>query len=257
MIRTRVLIWVCVAGICVASVGVAVARSAAVSAFAEANVLYRAGDYDAARAAYLEITEMGLIDYRLFYNFGNACFKSNRIGEAIVWYERAQRLKPRDEDVRANLRFARHIKKDRQPSVDDKAVWRGLSRLYMYPTEDELCVAFLLLSLILFGVAVWRLRHDLDTGRTWRRLFRLSCALTVVAGVYLGARIYQLESAIDAVITVEQAKARSGPDPEQTVNFIVHEGTTVHVERLEGDWSLVRLPSGLGGWVSSADLTEI
>ena len=233
------------------------AESAAVSVFSEANALYRTGDYEAARASYLKVVDMGMVDFRLFYNLGNACFKSQRIGKAIVWYERAQRLKPRDEDVRANLRFALHVKKDRQPADTDSAIWRGLSHLYMYPTENELSVALLLQSLVLLGLAVWRLRMDLNIGSTWRLLFRISCVMTVATAVYLGARAYQLEADTSAVITVEQAKARSGPDFEQTVNFVVHEGTTVHVEREEGEWSLIRLPGGLGGWVFSADLTEI
>ena len=258
MIRPQVLIAMCAtAGILVCLPQPLRAESAAVSIFSEANVLYRMGDYEAARSGYLDIAEMGLTDFRLYYNLGNACFKSNRIGEAIVWYERAHRLKPRDEDVGANLRFARHVKKDRQPVDDDSAIWRGLARLYMYPTEDELCIVLLLQSLGLLALSAWRLQSDSDTGSTWRVLFRVSCVLTAVAVVYLGARVYQVEADATAVITVEQAIARSGPDFEQTVNFIVHEGTTVYVERHEGEWSLIRLPSGLGGWISSADITQI
>ena len=257
MIKSPALIAACVAGMLAGAPYLLRAESAAVSVFAEANALYRGGDYEAARASYLEVTQMGRVDFRLFYNLGNACFKSNRLGEAIVWYERAQRLKPRDEDVRANLRFARHIKKDRQPPADDSAAWLGLEYLYLYPTVNELSIALMLQSLILLGLAAWRLQRDLDAGILWRSLFRVSVTVTVVTAVYLGARIYQLESETSAVITVEQAKARSGPDAQQTVNFIAHEGTTVHVERHEGEWSLIRLPGGFGGWVSSAEVTEI
>ena len=42
----------------------------------------------------------------LFYNLGNACFKSDRLGEAILWYERARLLSPRDEGIGANLHFS-------------------------------------------------------------------------------------------------------------------------------------------------------
>ena len=257
MIKSAVLAATCVVGGLVCSPRAVDGESAAVSVFSEANALYRTGDYDAARSGYLDIIAMGVTDFRLFYNLGNACFKSNRIGEAIVWYERAQRLRPRDGDVRANLRFACHVKKDRPPPDTDFALWRGLAHLYMYPTEDELCIALLVLSLGLLVLSVWRLRSDFDASGMWQGLFRVSGVLTVVAAMYLGARVYQLEADVSAVVTVGQATARSGPDLEQTVNFIVHEGTTVHVERQEGEWSLIRLPGGLGGWVSSADMTAI
>src|SRR4030095_9977885 len=44
----------------------------------------------------------------LWFNLGNACFKSGQIGRAIVAYRRAENSTPRDPDVRANLKFARN-----------------------------------------------------------------------------------------------------------------------------------------------------
>ena len=44
----------------------------------------------------------------LYFNLGNALFKSGQIGRAIVNYRLAGQLAPRDPDIRANLRFARN-----------------------------------------------------------------------------------------------------------------------------------------------------
>ena len=54
---------------------------------------------------------------------------------------------------------------------------------------------------------------------------------------------------MSAIALAEVVTARSGPDIDQTEVFIMHEGTKVRVVRSEGDWSLVRLENGLGGWV--------
>ena len=65
----------------IALAGAVWAQSAAEGLFAEANQLYRAGAYEAAREKYQEVVEAGYVDARLFYNLGNACFKSDRLGE--------------------------------------------------------------------------------------------------------------------------------------------------------------------------------
>ncbi len=58
--------------------------------------------------------------------FVDACFKSDRLGEAILWYERARLLSPRDEDIGANLHFASRVSKDRESDAGENPVWRFL-----------------------------------------------------------------------------------------------------------------------------------
>ena len=54
------------------------------------NTLYTAGDYNGALAVYDSIQKEGLVSAKLFYNMGNANFKSGKIGEAILYYNKAQ-----------------------------------------------------------------------------------------------------------------------------------------------------------------------
>ena len=89
---------------------------AAAGQYNEANALYRAGNFAAARRSYLEVVDSGVEDARIYYNLGNACFKSGKLGEAILWYERARRLLPHDEDIEANLRFSNLVKQGPRPA---------------------------------------------------------------------------------------------------------------------------------------------
>ena len=84
----------------------------------------------------------------------------------------------------------------------------------------------------------------------------LASGLVVLDGVYLGVRIYHQETVLEAVVGAPQGTARSGPDDGQTEVFIVHQGTKVRIARREGDWFLVRLANGLGGWLP-ADVVEV
>ena len=241
----------------IALAGAVWAQSAAESLFAEANQLYRDGAYEAAREKYQEVVEAGYVDARLFYNLGNACFKSDRLGEAIVWYERAQILSPRDEDIRANLRFAAHVIRDRDPTTDGNPVWQYLMRLYDLPSVNEVCVLLALLLLGVCALGAWRLWRDEQMGTLWEGSLLTCACLFVLVGILGGLRIHDLESRDDGVITAQEAIARSAPDADETVVFLVHEGTKVRIHRQEGPWLLIRLGNGLGGWMLARDVTVI
>ena len=234
-----------------------VAQSAAVGLFAEANQLYREGAYEEARRCYLEVVGSEVVDARLFYNLGNACFKSDRLGEAILWYERARLLSPRDEDIVANLRFASRVRKDREPDAEENPLRRLLVGLYGLPSPNEISVFFTLLLLSLTAMGVWRLWNRERSGPLWVSLFVAGAVLAVLTGVFGALRVHQLESRTDAIVTAVEATARSAPDAEETAVFVVHEGTKVRVHRKEGTWLLIRLASGLGGWMLAAEVTVI
>src|SRR5438132_7089442 len=63
----------------------------------------------------------------LFYNWGNALFKSGQIGRAVAAYRQAETLTPRDPDVRANLQFARNQRQG--PAWSPKKSQQWLRRL--------------------------------------------------------------------------------------------------------------------------------
>ena len=82
------------------------------AAFEEGNQLYQDGDYQAALDSYLQISEAGYESGEAYYNIGNAYFKLGELGLAIVNYQRALRLMPRDDDVRTNLELANSLTAD-------------------------------------------------------------------------------------------------------------------------------------------------
>lgn len=233
------------------------AQSAATGQYNEANAHYRSGDFARAREVYLQVITTGVKDAFLFYNLGNACFKSDRLGEAILWYERARRLDPRDEDINANLRFANQVKIDREPEHSGNAVSRFLQDAFFFPTLSELSLVFALGWLGLFVLGIWRLRNLGGRGGLFLAAL-LCCGITAVqVGSWTLLRANLAADAVSAIVMVEEATARSGPDEAQTEVFAVHEGTKVRVVRGEGEWMLVRLDNGLGGWVRIAVVERI
>jgi tetratricopeptide (TPR) repeat protein len=221
----------------------------------EGNREYAEGRFTAARDLYLQAAAAGVRDSRLFYNLGNASFKAGELGEAILWYERALRLAPRDPDITHNLRFARAVKVDSDPEPGN-VVWRALDRAFSYPTLDELCVATSAFLLLLFGLGSYRVLTRRSPTTLWTVLAGLGLFLLVTHSVWLGARLHR-RSAAEAVLIAPEGSARSGPDQDQTVVFQAHEGTKFRVERRQDGWVLVRLANGLGGWLPSDLIAEI
>ena len=73
---------------------------------AKANKAYSIGSYSVAADLYQKIADAGYVSPELFYNMGNTCFKMNDYARAILWYERARRLDPGNEDINFNLNVA-------------------------------------------------------------------------------------------------------------------------------------------------------
>lgn len=240
--------------LCLEGAGGALAQGAPLAQYNQANELYRQGQYPQACEQYQQVVAAGVRDPQVYYNLGNACFKAGRLGEAVLWYERALRLAPRDADIRANLRYAQQLRLDKVSEAVGPARW--LEELYLFPTLDELSLFFSLFFLTACGLGGWRLWR-LSWSAWWQPwLLVASLCLAAGTGAYLGARLWGQAQA-QVVVLAAEVTARSAPDLQETAVFVVHEGTCLVLARSEGNWVLVRLPTGLGGWVPADTVEQI
>lgn len=83
------------------------AFAAGANAFEDANRRFKAGEHAAAAAAYETILADEGPRASVYYNLGNAYQNLKQYGPAILAYERARLLAPRDPDLLANLALAR------------------------------------------------------------------------------------------------------------------------------------------------------
>ncbi len=82
------------------------------SLFQSANQRYQEGNYEKALEDYRKISESGLESADLYYNMGNAAYRSNSIGYAILYYEKALKMEPAHDDAGNNLEFAARYQVD-------------------------------------------------------------------------------------------------------------------------------------------------
>ena len=78
---------------------------------------YTEGDFASALQDWEDVRATGLMSKELYYNLGNAYFKTGEMAQSILWYERALKLDPSDADIRHNLEYARSLTQDRIEEV--------------------------------------------------------------------------------------------------------------------------------------------
>lgn len=118
-----------------------------------ANTAYINGDFHAAAEFYEQILARGLSSMKLYYNLANACFKEGRLGKSILFYHRALRLAPGNDDIRYNLSVAEARTKDNIEQIPEFffTEWmRGVRRLMSCTAWSVFSLAALVCALALF-----------------------------------------------------------------------------------------------------------
>ncbi|MDR2579070.1 MAG: BatD family protein [Chitinispirillales bacterium] len=226
--------------------------------FQSANNFYANNQFDSALVYYTRILDAGVKNSAVLYNMGNSHYRLQRPGLARLHYERAAILAPNDPDIQANIDFVKSIIVDRAVETQDDfefltAVAYNIHTLLPLNIQlIALCALLFVLSLI---AALMLMKKGL--ARLWLAYAAVLCALlTAVVGVSAGYKIYAIESRQYAIIMTQSLDAKNQPAGTQTL-FTVHEGTKLRVNKTVGEWSLVSLPNGASGWVTTASLGRI
>ena len=219
-------------------------------AFARAEALYRDQSYEAAIEAYEAMRSRGIEDGVLYYNLGNAYFKAGRLGRAILNYERALALLPGDEDVQANLAYARGLVAGAVEPVPLPLAIGWVVELYRGLGPDALA-RLLSSSFLLGGVAVtlWLVTGGTRFRRTLLATLLVTGVLALGSGGALAAKLWSQTGRVEAIVLSDNAYLRSGPGETNPRLAEIHEGLKLRVLGERDDWLQVALPNGLVGWI--------
>lgn len=227
-------------------------------AFQKAEALYQEERYPEAIEIYESIRASGVEDGVLYYNLANAYFKSGRLGFAILSYERALKLMPGDEDVRANLAFADELVSGGLEPPPLPLLVRWIVNLYQIARPGSLAQA-LSLAFLIGGVSFTVLLLDRWPSLRTAALVVLagSGVVTLLAGASLVAKVRAESNRIEAVVVTENAYVRSGPGESSPRLAEIHEGLKVRVLGEREGFLQVSLANGLTGWVPRGQVERI
>ena len=119
---------------------------------------HRKGNYQQAIRDYEELLKNGA-SAEIYYNLGNAYYRTDNITKAVLNYERARLLSPGDEDINFNLQFARSKTIDKITPVSEMFFVTWYKALVNFTSVDNwaktgiisIIMALLLVLLYLFG----------------------------------------------------------------------------------------------------------
>lgn len=225
--------------------------------FEEGNRLYQQEDYQGALDNYLRIREAGFESPGLYYNIGNAYFKANELGRAILYYERARRLAPGDADILANLELARSLGADEIIPLPRFWLFRvGSWWMNLFPRS--LLIGLTAAGYLMAAGAVVVLVLRLGAASWARRAAVAGGVVVLLLGATLAARETGLGQPLHSVVLAAEVGVQSAPSDDPALQlFVIHEGTRVRVDRRSEEWVEVVLDDGKVGWVRAEVLEEV
>lgn len=220
--------------------------------FYKGNTLYEKGSYDEAISEYSKLLAQGIESGNLYYNLGNCYFKKGELGKAVLNYERAKRLIPRDSDLKSNYKYALsqiNVTGSKPGSWSDKAF--GIFKLL---TLNELT---LLLSAIFVIIILFLIARLFIPMRKKTFSLSVSCLIIIFAftAVSLINRVKMINS--EAVIVSDSPEAKFEPIEGATTHFTLHEGMKIHVIQSKKEWVKIKRADGKTGWIQKRTIENI
>ena len=220
--------------------------------FFRANQAFEQGQYQEAIDRYHHLIDKGYENGHLNYNLANAYLRSEQLGRAILHYERARLLMPRDPDLNFNLNYALDQTIDALPQSRSfiRAGFFWIDSL----TLNELFWGFAVINLLFWVILFIRIFRRPELTYYLTIILLISWLIT---GLSFGIKLYSQETDDRAVILAKGANILAGPDSNDTILFKLHEGAIVQQERTETDWALIRLSNDKRGWVQRKFVEKI
>ena len=226
--------------------------------FLKANALYRENKFEDSVKIYESLLTQFPKDPVLLYNLGNSYAQIGKKGEAILMWERAGRILPRDSDLQENLNKLTPVVNRREMFLLFKPFAYLKNALSLNEWSILLSVLWFLL-LIAFGLRIL-LKHS-----GGRKIFSfLSYSFGILLVIFLCfwvVKFYQQEIRVELILIEDGIVARSGPgeDFAQSILQPLPQGTKViRIVGPDQNWVRVRLLDGsAGGWIPQASTRQI
>ncbi len=224
--------------------------------FAAANQYVESQEYSRAIRLYSGIIEQGHESGALYFNLGNAYFKDGDLGHAILFYMKAKRLSPGDDDVHSNLEFARQFTSLQMEGVELNPINRFLESLvgpYHLSTlawaSSLLFVLFMLTLVIRFGLGV---------NTSIVRIGIATLLIVLIAVSMITTLKYRTDYLTRRAVLIEyEVPVRSGPSDRLEAEFEGVPGLVVEILSESGDYYNVLFENNRRGWVAKNLVAEI
>jgi tetratricopeptide (TPR) repeat protein len=217
--------------------------------FAKANEEFAQGQFKEAIADYEALISAGQWNANLFYDLGNAYFRTKDFGRAILNYERALALDRHHPEATANLQIARDEARalELQPS--------RLERYLQLASANQYSVV----AAVAFWLMIFAFAAMIFARRRSAALALSVCCLFVSA--FAAWAIYVLERGNEgralAIIIGKDVQARLATADTANSILALPPGSEIKILSTRGDWTYAELPNDLRGWIPAKHAEQV
>lgn len=224
----------------------------------DADNAYEKGNYKQSIIAYKELLKNGASP-EIFFNMGNAYYRTGNIPYAILNYKRAYQLSPGDADIRFNLELARTKTIDKilvEPDIFVIRWYKSLVNLFsanQWGIISIFCLSFTIVLVLcfLFSNVIIIRKIGFFAGISTFILF-------AVAILFAFQQKSAIEHKNEAVVISPSIKIRKTPSMSAETLFVIHKGTEVNIiDKTIPTWRQIQLGDGRQGWLATNQIEEI
>jgi hypothetical protein len=181
------------------------------------------------------------------YNLANSFARAGKPGLAVLNYERARLLDPKDPDIEANLR---HVREVAGLPPDSRSRFQHAAEF----ADPRLLAWAGIFGLSLAGIAAWA-RVGSKSHR--RKLLLAMCVGFSLACVSVANAVALWPVIHEAVVIAPSTPVRVSPVTEEEPLFLLPEAAIVTVRAEHDGFVLVQAQNERSGWVPGANLARI
>lgn len=228
------------------------------SLMVRANYAYEHQQYDSAVNMYQQVLKQGFVSPALYFNLGDAYFRLKDMPSAILYFEKAKKLDPNNDDIRYNLNLSNTMipdKIEKVPLMFLKRWWNYFYNLFDANIWAVLSLVSFSVFILLVGIFI------LSRGRNTRKISffigLLLLLISVAAFGFASQKAYYLQHHSEAIIFTPAITAKSSPTLNSVDLFMIHQGTKVRLLDEVDGWEKIRLQNGSIGWLPKDSLKAI
>ncbi|MGN0281702.1 MAG: BatD family protein [Prevotella sp.] len=225
---------------------------------ANADQAYKKEQYQQAIADYESLLKKGA-NADIYYNLGNAYYRTNNLTRAIINYERAALLSPGDADIRFNLQLARSKTIDKITPESEMFFFNWYRQVVnMTSVDGWATTALIALAIAIVCALSYLFSERIVLRKTGFFGALLMIFIFVIANIMAHQQKSKLINRTGAIITASSVQIKSTPSKNGTDLFNLHEGTRVDIiDNSMKEWKEIRIADGKSGWIETSKMETI
>lgn len=224
----------------------------------KAEQFYAEAKFDSAVESYQKVLRAGYHSSELYYNLGNSYFKKNELAPAILYFEKALKLNPGNENALFNLKLANSRIPDKIDALPLLFFVQWYIGLYNMFSVDY----WAKISIVLFAFfAAFSLLYFLGKNIRMRKsgfYFGLFSLLLFASSLFLTVKKNASQQEQNqAIVFANAVTVKSAPNTNGVDLFVIHEGTKLYIIDKVGEWCEIKIANGSVGWIEKKTIQLI